>query len=558
MLNKGEEAVCTGESGFRVSLYKALLFIHIQKALKSGTFNLRHSYKYRSLDGYLIERKQWEQERETLLAQAGLQAFNDPHNVLTELDETLYQRYLDVNNKIREGNNPFLTFANSGKFHLKTPAQEKTSVTSLQRFFPDQHVVPLTEVLATVNRHSRFLDEFQHWQLRYHHGKPVPQTFYAGIMGLGCGIGTRKMAWISPQIQEAELEHTVNWFFSPENTRAANDRVVRLMDAMELPNLYRHSPGQLHTSSDGQKFELRRDSLHAARSFKYFGQGQGVSIYSFIDERHILWHSQVLSANERESAYAIDGLMRNEVIRSDIHSTDTHGYSEVVFGVTHLLGISFAPRIKNFQKQRLYTFRSRRDCDCSQWKVRPKGYIDSQLILQQWDEILRTIATIKLKYTTASQLFRRLNSYSQQHCLYRALKAFGQILKSLFILSYIDDVESRQAIEQQLNKVEHAHRFSRAISVGNPRGIEQVEKEEQEIAEGCKRLIKNAIICWNYLYLSQKLSDLKDPEEQQVLMNAIVHGSIISWQHINLLGEYDFSEEKLQDSVGIKDPKLAT
>ena len=41
-------------------------------------------------------------------------------------------------------------------------------------------------------------------------------------------------------------------------------------------------------------------------------------------------------------------------------------------------------------------------------------------------------------------------------------------------------------------------------------------------------------------------------------MNAIAHGSIISWQHINLLGEYDFSEEKLQDSVGIKDPKLAT
>jgi hypothetical protein len=26
---------------------------------------------------------------------------------------------------------------------------------------------------------------------------------------------------------------------------------------------------------------------------------------------------------------------------------------------------------------------------------------------------------------------------------------------------------------------------------------------------------------------------------------------------INLLGEYDFSDEKLQDSVGIKPPKLA-
>jgi hypothetical protein len=29
-----------------------------------------------------------------------------------------------------------------------------------------------------------------------------------------------------------------------------------------------------------------------------------------------------------------------------------------------------------------------------------------------------------------------------------------------------------------------------------------------------------------------------------------------SWQHINLLGEYDFSDEKLRDSVGIRPQKL--
>jgi hypothetical protein len=34
------------------------------------------------------------------------------------------------------------------------------------------------------------------------------------------------------------------------------------------------------------------------------------------------------------------------------------------------------------------------------------------------------------------------------------------------------------------------------------------------------------------------------------------HGSVISWQHINLPGEYDFSDEKLRDSVGIRTPKL--
>ena len=33
-----------------------------------------------------------------------------------------------------------------------------------------------------------------------------------------------------------------------------------------------------------------------------------------------------ICAAERESAYVIDGLMRNDVVKSDIHSTDTHGY----------------------------------------------------------------------------------------------------------------------------------------------------------------------------------------------------------------------------------------
>jgi hypothetical protein len=35
----------------------------------------------------------------------------------------------------------------------------------------------------------------------------------------------------------------------------------------------------------------------------------------------------------------------------------------------------------------------------------------------------------------------------------------------------------------------------------------------------------------------------------------VANGSAVSWQHINLLGEYDFSDEKLQDTVGITPPK---
>ncbi len=248
-------------------------------------------------------------------------------------------------------------------------------------------------------------------------------------------------------------------------------------------------------------------------------------------------------------------LMRNDVVKSDIHSTDTHGYSEVIFAATHLLGFSYAPRIKNLKKQDIYIFKSRKNTDKKNWKIEPNNYINEKIITENWDDFLRLICTIKLKETTASDIFRRINSYSKQHALYKTMKAFGQIIKSLFILRYLDELELRQAIEKQLNKVELANKMTRAVAVGNPREYTQAEKEEQEIAESCNRLIKNAIVCWNYLYLTKKLKQTKTEKERDVLLKSILTHSVISWAHINMLGEYDFSDEKLRDTVGILPPK---
>jgi hypothetical protein len=64
------------------------------------------------------------------------------------------------------------------------------------------------------------------------------------------------------------------------------------------------------------------------------------------------------------------------------------------------------------------------------------------------------------------------------------------------------------------------------------------------------------IICWNYLYLSQKLEEIKDTASREAFLDAVAHGSAVAWQHLNLLGEYDFSDEKLRDSIGIRPQKL--
>ena len=541
------------EGTFRPSLYKVYLFQHIAAAIKSGHLNLRQSYKYRPMDSYLIGLERWELDKARLLERAGLTGFIDPEPILKTLDTVLFKQYQETNATTR--NNPHLIIRADGTFHIKTPALDTHEADPLQALFPQRHDVPLAQVLDTVDRHCNMLKAFEHWQQT--HTQTVSQpALLAGVMGLGCGIGVRKMARISSRMTENELEHAVNWRFSLENIRAANDQVVKAMDQMELPNLYRRQTDKLHTASDGQKFEVRGESLHASRSFKYFGQGQGVSAYTFVDERHFLWHSLMISASDRESAYVIDGLMHNDVVKSDIHSTDTHGYTESIFGLTHLLGFSFAPRIKGLGKQTLYIFRPKNRAD-PDWKIAPDKTINVNLIRDNWDDLLRLVTTIKLKENTASDIFRRLNSYSRQHALYQTMKAFGQIIKSLFILRYVNEVELRQAIEKQLNKVELSNRFARAVAVGNPREYTQAEKEDQEIAEGCNRLIKNSIICWNYLYLERQLKKMTDPEAKENLLRLIATHSPMSWAHINMLGEYDFSEEKLKDSMGILPLKSA-
>lgn len=554
---KEQDAVWTDGEKFQVSLYKALLFIAIADAIKAGKLNFIYSHKYRSLDDYLLPAEEWEKRRTALLEETNLARFEKCEALLASLSETLDRQYHRTNRRLRAGKNPLLKFRRDGSFHVATPKEDDDEdALPLSRFFPERKYVSLLEILSTVNRAAGFLEEFEHWQLKYQKRRPFEKTFFAGLIGYGCDVGLGKIARISKQINESELENTINWYFSLENIHAANDRILSLLDKLELPNVYRRKKDKLHTSSDGQKFEVAVESLNANYSFKYFGQSKGVSVYTFIDERHLLFHSTVISSAEREAAYVIDGLMHNEVVKSDIHSSDTHGYSEIIFGVSFLLGFTFAPRIKNFGKQRLYGFEKRKSYEELDYEILPAGYIDTEIIAENWDLILRFIATIKLKHTTASQLFRRLNSYSKQHPLYRALKEFGKIPKSDFLLCYTDDPALRQAIEKQLNKVESAQKFSRAVSFGHNQEFVQSEKDEQEIAESCRRLIKNAIICWNYLYLTQLLQKTTNQERREEILSAIKNGSVVTWQHINLHGEYDFSDEKLQDSVGLDLPTI--
>lgn len=76
-------------------------------------------------------------------------------------------------------------------------------------------------------------------------------------------------------------------------------------------------------------------------------------------------------------------------------------------------------------------------------------------------------------------------------------------------------------------------------------------RTEQQIAEACKRLIKNAIICWNYLYLTRKVQKARNQKETEELLKVIKNSTVNVWQHIYFNGTYDFSDEILADSFNL-------
>lgn len=77
----------------------------------------------------------------------------------------------------------------------------------------------------------------------------------------------------------------------------------------------------------------------------------------------------------------------------------------------------------------------------------------------------------------------------------------------------------------------------------NDQAFSEGTKGEQEIGTACQVLLQNTIILWNYLYLSGLILKTQDRDERVNIIEAIAQGSMITWRHVNLRGEYDFTRK---------------
>lgn len=98
-----------------------------------------------------------------------------------------------------------------------------------------------------------------------------------------------------------------------------------------------------------------------------------------------------------------------------------------------------------------------------------------------------------------------------------------------------------KASPEERIKIQKVNRFSRATFFGQNQEFQVATKQEQERIILCRRLIQNAVVLWNYLYLSDLLANTTQQQEIEDIIITIRNATPLTWMHINFIGEYDFT-----------------
>ncbi|AHY48154.1 Tn3 transposase DDE domain (plasmid) [Rubrobacter radiotolerans] len=238
----------------------------------------------------------------------------------------------------------------------------------------------------------------------------------------------------------------------------------------------------------------------------------------------------------RDATYVLDGLLYHE---SDLdlreHHSDTEGFTDQVFGATHLAGYRFAPRIRNIKKTRLHVLK--RPSRYPNLVPLIGGKVNTKVIASQWDEVLRLVASIKTGTVPASLILKKLAAYPRQNGLAKALREIGKIERSLFTLDWYQDLDLRRRVNAGLNKGEARNALARAVFFNRLGELRDRSYEDQQGRASGLTLLTAAIGIWNAVYLERVVAKLRARGEE-VSEQYLRHLSPLEWEHITLTGVY--------------------
>lgn len=323
-------------------------------------------------------------------------------------------------------------------------------------------------------------------------------------------------------------------------------KVINAYNQFALPKYW--GSGK-RTSADGTKWSLYEQNLLSEYHVRYGGYG-GIGYYH-VSDMYIALFSHFIPCGVHEAVYILDGLIQNGAdIKSDTIHGDTQAQSGPVFGLSYVTGINLMPRMRNIKDLVLYKVDRHRkyahiDSLCRQ-------AIDWDLIERHYSDMMRVAVSIKAGKMTPSTILRRLGSESTKNKLYFAFRELGRVIRTLFLLKYLNDPELRRTIHAATNKSEKFNDFAQWLMFGGEGVIAENVRHEQRKVIKYNHLVANMVILYNVQWMSRKLKELQQkghPVDIEVLRVL----SPYRREHINRLGDYLLD---LQRSVPPLDPTI--
>ncbi|MEL6256250.1 MAG: Tn3 family transposase [Bacteroidota bacterium] len=527
----------------QVKRYEFLLLRSLRNKIESGDIFIPESFGFKSFDQDLISKSYWEANKTDIIARLDLPKLKQsPKEILSELESKLEQKFKKVNDAILKGKNEYVKITGqkadgSHKWQLDYP---KISDKVNHSFFDQFSSIPIASLMDWVDQQTGFLAQFSHILGKNVSQKIPKHQLIASILALGTNHGVGKMGQIS-DLTSQQLRTARSNFLRAETLEKANIKIVNATSRLPMFKYYNIEEDVVHSSSDGQKFKTQFHTFNSRYSPKYFGLGKGISDYTLV-ANHIPVNARIIGAHEHESYFVFDLLFNNQTqIQPEIHSTDTDGTNQVNFAILDFFGYQFAPRYKSISSKAkiLYTFKHPNQYDQG-YLLKSTRKIKLKLIEEEWDNIQRIIASLALKTTTQSTIIKKLAAYARNNRTRKALVEYDKILKTIYLLEYIDSPSLRRNVQKALNRGEEYHQLKRHIFYVHGGKFRVHTMQEQQLIADCTHLIANVIIYYNTWLLSQNLSkNQKGGDEIEI--EKIKKIAPVAWQHVNVYGTYKFT-----------------
>jgi len=520
--------------------YEFLIYRMVRNSLEAGDLFCRHSVRFRSFEDDVLDDQQWA-NKDALIAETGRPMLAQPiQEHLAELERQLEERIVAVNQRIAHGENHQFQIKQHGKRNAWTLQYPTSSEAINHPVFETLRQVTISTLLHFVNDHCQFLACFEHVLGRYRKQVADDRVIIACLIAWGTNMGLGRMGEIS-DISFDALSRTTENFLRIETLKAANERVSNAIASLAIFRQY-DVGGLLHSSSDGQKFETALPSFHARHSAKYFGLGKGLVAYTLV-ANHVPLNARLIGAHDHESQFVFDLLFNNTTeIQPEVHSTDTHGTNQVNFALLSIFGYQFAPRYASLQENvrtALYGFQH--PSQYGDVPLKPIRKLNTALIIEEWDNLVRIFVSLALKTTTQSIIVSKLNAYTRKNKTRQALWEYDNIISSLYLLDFVDSPLLRKNVQRALNRSENYHQLRRAVSYANFGKLRFRNEEDQQVWHECSRLLTNCIIYHNTMILS-RLWAHKEAAGDTPGATLITQISPVAWQHINFHGRYEFTK----------------